>query len=330
MDKVSNPHDKLIKEIWSDKKEAQSFLENHLPNDILELINLDSLKIAKDSFIEEDLTDHYSDLLYHVKFEDDPGFIYLLFEHKSFKENLVHLQVFGYMNNIWKLHAKQTEEKKLPIIIPLVLYHGKTKWEIDTSFSSIISGPCEKLKKYIPDFEFILYDLTQYADDDIKGKVLSQIMLFLFKHIHDNDILDKLPGILSLINQLTMKDTGERSIETLLIYLFSTVDINVEDINEIVKKSISEDKGDILMTLAERLRNEGFQIGRQKGRQEGAIEGLIEGIVTAVTVKFGTGTDAKKLIELIKNIEDVDQLKAVNTAVIKAQSIPEMANFLTK
>ncbi len=227
---------------------------------------------------------------------------------------------------LWKLHAKQTEEKKLPIIIPLVLYHGKTKWEVDTNFSSIISGPCEKLKKYIPDFEFILYDLTQYSDDDIKGKVLSQIMLLLFKHIQDNDILDKLPGILSLINQLTMKDTGERSIKTLLIYLFSTVDINVEDINEIVKKSTSEDKGDLLMTLAERLRNEGFQVGRQ----EGTIEGLIEGIVTAVSVKFGTETDAKKLIESIKNIKDVDRLKAVHSAVIKAQSMPEMAKFLTK
>ncbi|MCP3922312.1 MAG: Rpn family recombination-promoting nuclease/putative transposase [Desulfobacterales bacterium] len=218
MDKIINPHDKLFREAWSNKKDARSFLENYLPADVLELIDLDSLEISKDSFIEEDLKDYYSDLLYKVNFEDDDGYVYLLFEHKSFKDNFIHLQLFGYINDIWKLHVRQTKEKYLPIIIPLVLYHGKTKWDVNTSLSSLISGPYEKLKAYIPDFRFILYDLTRFSDDEIKGTVLSRIILLLFKHIFDDDIVKTLPEIFSLFNDHKEQHTGLQYIETFQRY----------------------------------------------------------------------------------------------------------------
>ncbi len=100
MDKITNPHDKLFREIWSDLKEARSFLENYLPPDVLELTDTNTLEICKDSFIEKELKDAYADILYRVKFENEPGYIYLLFEHKSYKDRLVHLQLLGYMINI--------------------------------------------------------------------------------------------------------------------------------------------------------------------------------------------------------------------------------------
>ncbi|MDY0363007.1 MAG: Rpn family recombination-promoting nuclease/putative transposase [Desulforegulaceae bacterium] len=52
---IKNSHDKLFKDTWSDLYNAKSFLENYLPKKVLELTNLDSLEICKDSFIEKDL-----------------------------------------------------------------------------------------------------------------------------------------------------------------------------------------------------------------------------------------------------------------------------------
>ena len=83
------------------------------------------------------------------------------------------MQLLGYLCRIWKLYVKQKKRFALPIIVPLVLYHGKTAWEVDTAFASLIDGPRDELRVYIPDFSFILYDLTQFSDDQIKGALFS-------------------------------------------------------------------------------------------------------------------------------------------------------------
>ncbi|MDZ7664871.1 MAG: Rpn family recombination-promoting nuclease/putative transposase [Desulfotignum sp.] len=39
------------------------------------------------------------------------GFIYVLFEHKSYYDRFVHLQLLEYMVKIWRLYIKQQEEE---------------------------------------------------------------------------------------------------------------------------------------------------------------------------------------------------------------------------
>ncbi len=76
-------------------------------------------------------------------------------------------------------------------------------------------------------------------------------------------------SIFSLLKDLTQQDTGLRYIETLLRYLFNTVDITVDQIKSIVEQSLSNVQGELIMTLAEKLRNEGFLKGIEKGKQQG-------------------------------------------------------------
>ncbi len=338
MDKITNPHDKLFREIWSNQQEALSFLENYLPDDILELIDPDSLEISKDTFIEEELKDLYADLLYRVKFKDEPGYIYLLFEHKSYPDRLIHLQLLGYLHRIWKLHVKQTGNKRLPMIVPLVLYHGKTKWHMDTEFATLFSGPYEKLQTFIPNFEFVLYDLTRFSDEQIKGTLLSRIVLLLLKHISDPDFMDKLPEIMTLFSDLMKEEKGLRNLETVLRYLFSTVEnITPEKMQTVIEHAISGVREDIVMTLVEKWINEGYQKGIRQGVQQGIEQGvrqgmhqgLVEGIVLAVHLKFGAGPEADKLIKVIENVKDIDRLKAIKDTILESSDVPELFHILS-
>src|SRR6056297_3480190 len=131
-------HDKLFRETWSDLASARSFLQNYLPGKVLDVARLDTLEICKDSFIEPDLKDYYSDMLYRVEFGESPG----------------------YMVKIWRLGQKQGGFGKLSIVVPLVLYHGRSKWRINENFLSGFNGPVESLVEYIPDFRYVLYDLS--------------------------------------------------------------------------------------------------------------------------------------------------------------------------
>ncbi|MCA1787178.1 MAG: Rpn family recombination-promoting nuclease/putative transposase, partial [Desulfobacteraceae bacterium] len=102
---VINPHDKVFQTAYSDLENARSLLYHRLPDKVLKLVDLNTLEISKDSFIEKELADYYSDMLYRVMLKDgSQGFIYVLFEHKSYFDRFVHLQLLEYMVKIWRLY----------------------------------------------------------------------------------------------------------------------------------------------------------------------------------------------------------------------------------
>jgi predicted transposase YdaD len=219
------------------------------------------LEISKDSFIEKDLAEYYSDILYKVNLTDDSqGFICVLFEHKSYYDKFVHLQLLEYMIKIWRLHIKQhkTQPDYLPIVIPLLICYARKEWPEDTvRFTSLLSGPVEDLVGYIPDFGFELYDLHRFSDDEIKGTIASRVILLLLKHIRDPDLLQKLPDILVLMRTLMEKQTGLQWLEVVILYLAAVKDeddLSVKQIKEITEQAISKDMGEYVMTSAEKLR----------------------------------------------------------------------------
>ncbi|NSW90473.1 MAG: Rpn family recombination-promoting nuclease/putative transposase [Firmicutes bacterium] len=59
-----------------------------------------------------------------------------------------------------------------------LVYHGEDRWKIDTKFIGMIEGVrelLESIKKYIPNYEYILCDLSPYGDEEIKGNVKLKI-----------------------------------------------------------------------------------------------------------------------------------------------------------
>lgn len=134
-------------------------------------------------FIGKELKENIADLLYKVNINDKEGYVCFLFEHKSFPDRQVILQVLRYMIEIWESKIRVDKEARkegateltgdfeLPIIIPLVVYHHKTTWKIKRSLGEMLKDydkfP-EEMKKYIPNFEYILFDLKHDKQKQMK------------------------------------------------------------------------------------------------------------------------------------------------------------------
>lgn len=277
MDSVHNPHDALFREIYSRKAEARSFLAHYLPEDVLAVLDVDSLDICKDSFVDEELKAYYSDILYSVQLAGQPGYVYVLFEHKSYPDRLIHLQILDYMLKIWRLDQHKGETtRKLPIILPVVLYHGGAPWMYGRQLLDLLCGPTDQLTAYVPDFRILLTDLSAYADDDIQGTIVSRVVLLLFKHIFDPDLHDRLPDILKLLRELSTQESGLRMLETVLRYVYSAVErLSADEIVDIARQTLHQQGGGISMTIAQKLRQEGRQEGRQQGLENGEVIGGI-------------------------------------------------------
>jgi len=331
MRKTINPHDKLFREVWSDTGNARSFLAHYLPPEVLQITDLESLEICKDSFVEKDLREYFSDMLYKVGLAGLPGYVYLLFEHKSYPEKWVHLQLLEYMLKIWRLNLKEDNVAGLPVIIPLVLCHGRQSWPMDRArFSSLLTGPVEQLSTYIPDFSFVLYDLTRFSDEDIKGTIMARVVMLMFKYIFDPDVEDKLPGIFALMRELMGKETGLQYLEAVLRYLFSTVDIPANRIKTIVEQSFSDKEGEFIMTLAERLHKEGFDKGIQQGLEQGLQKGMLqqsrEAVIDILEMRFEI--IPRSILVIINEINEPLILKTLHKKAVTVKSLDEFRHLI--
>lgn len=193
--------------------------------------------------------------------------------------------------------------------------------------------PNESFLEFTPDFRFILYDLSRYSDDDIKGEILLKVALLIMKHIFDEELAPKLPGIFKLFEDLLSKDTGLKYIETLLKYILSgTESVNEKDLASALKQ-VAGPKGEaIIMTAAERLmqigREEGIQKGLQQGIQQGILKGSVESLdeelELAISIKFGETIETKTAMDIIKSIDDPSRLRDLKQIVKDSMDINEL------
>jgi predicted transposase/invertase (TIGR01784 family) len=105
---LTNPHDRFFRHALARQEVVTDFLRNYLPPDAAALINLDLVQPAPDTFVDESLQAHYSDLVFTVQLIDKrPAVVYVLFEHKSYPDVNTPFQLLRYMVRIWERWQKE-------------------------------------------------------------------------------------------------------------------------------------------------------------------------------------------------------------------------------
>jgi len=273
-------HDGLFKFAFDNKNIAESFARENLPAEITKDLDFSSMTQDKDTFIDQTLSRCYSDVLYHIRFRENPAVLYFLFEHKSWEPEFSGVQLLKNMTHIWEKHvSKHKGIKKLPVIIPLLIYHGEYPWKADTSFLSLFDNP-GILAKYIPAFNYELYDVSHMPEERIiKGEVELRIVLMALRYVFHPEIMSRLKDIFQLFRELPGKAEFNRYLELLLIYLGSNIrDVEPAQLQEAVTAAL-EEGGAIMGTVFQKLMEQGREIGVKEGKELGVKEGKELGVI---------------------------------------------------
>ncbi|MEI2607728.1 MAG: Rpn family recombination-promoting nuclease/putative transposase [Candidatus Promineifilaceae bacterium] len=330
MPDIQNPHDKFFKEAFARPEVVRDFLSRRLPPDVLAQVDLNTLQLQKDSFVDPALQEHFTDLLFQVNIHNHKlGFIYLLFEHKSYPDRWLAFQLLRYMMRIWEQAHRDQPDENLPIIIPLVIYQGRVKWTIASDFAFLFAGP-ESLKRYWPNFTFELTDLSRYNETDIKEELLLRVVLFTMRLINNKKLVPQLPEMFALIMRVMPRQTALEFLDTVLRYMaYASDSVSREDIRQALRKALP-DKGDVIMgTLVrewlEEGRAKGLEEGRQEGRQEGLQEGLLQAqkraVLAVLRTRFGEG--GEDFAAALQPINDLDYLQQLLRQAVLVPSLGE-------
>ncbi len=288
MSYLTNPHDHFFKELFSRPEVAADFISNYLPPEVVAALDLSSLELIKDSFVDDALRSHLSDLLYRLGLRGGgDAYVCLLFEHKSEMDNWVCWQILRYKVRAWEAQLRQ-EAAKLSPIIPVVFYHGARRWQTPREFGALIEfGGHDALREFEPEFRYYLCDLSSYDVSQIKGVAILQVGLRLMRTIFTNEFEETLEEIFDLLLR-EQEPSAMEYLRTVLRYAAaSRKKFSQEDLQRVVEKKLPKPEGIKLMeTLAEIWMEQGLQRGIQQGRLEASQE-LAERALRAIQRKFG-------------------------------------------
>lgn len=126
MSEIVSPHDRFFKGLFGKPEIARSFVQNYLPAEILNLLDLETPALTGESFVDVELQAQISELVYQLRWRDGRrAYLYLLFEHKSYVAPYVPFQVLRYMVRLWERQIITFSGLFCPII-PVVFYHGRS------------------------------------------------------------------------------------------------------------------------------------------------------------------------------------------------------------
>ena len=306
-------HDGLFRVSFDKKKVAESFARENLPGEITRDLDFSTLTLCKDTFVGKKLARSFSDVLYEIRFKNKPAYLYFLFEHKSWEPDFPGVQLLKNMAHIWEAHVTQhPETQKLPPIIPLLIYHGESPWKVDTHFISMFDIP-DVLEKYIPSFNYELYDISHMPEERIKGAVELRIVLMAFRYIFQPEIMSRLKNIFQLFRELTDNTTFNEYLEMLLIYLGSNIkNVKFDQLQESVNDAIKEG-GALMNTIFQEVLGKGKEIGIKEGEEIGLKKGEEKNKLRVALNCLIKGMD----IETISDITDlpVERIELLKTAL---------------
>lgn len=183
-----NPHDKFFKAIMEEKNTAIAFLNKFLPQTLKELLLIEELEYIKTSFVTPDLEESFADVVFRIPLRSKKGesiFVSVIIEHKSYADELACIQLLGYLAGSYQKQIKS--RKPLEIVIPILYYHGKERWQIPDMNQLFKSSP-EYLKKYLPNFNILFVDLLSLNENSIETLTDQLLKAALLTQFHRFDI----------------------------------------------------------------------------------------------------------------------------------------------
>ncbi|EIL7533238.1 Rpn family recombination-promoting nuclease/putative transposase, partial [Escherichia coli] len=211
------PHDAAFRSFLANPDVARDFLELHLPAEYRQLCDLSTLKLEPATFVEPDLHQYASDILWSVKTTGGKdGYVYTLIEHQSTENLYMPFRMLRYSVAAMQRHLEQY--KTLPLVIPVLFYHGeRSPYPYSMNWLDCFENPALAAKIYTKPFPLV--DITVVDDNEIMNHRRMAALTLLMKHIRHRDmmeLLDKLPQV--------MVEISDEQVRVLIHYIVNAGD----------------------------------------------------------------------------------------------------------
>jgi hypothetical protein len=193
------------------------------------------------------------------------------------------------------------EGTRLPIIVPLVMYHGaEGAWTAPHRVEELFDLPeeweeRERWRVLVPHFEYLLDDLTAEREEALKARLgppLVQLAWLLLRYGRTEELAERLLEWVGLFVRVRAAPEGAEHLGMVIRYLLYIGNSRVrEAAGRVLHSVVDAQRAEELMRsygeeLIEQGRQEGLARGQAKGRAEGVLRILaVRGVNVADEVR---------------------------------------------
>ena len=281
--------------------------------------------LMEGTFINGDGAKTQCDALFRVRLKSgQDARIYVLLEHKSSVDYDTPLQIVRYMLNIWARELKATPaHRKLPMILPLVFYHGLGEWTVPLSLAEMIDAP-DGVDDPLRGFAYTLRDLRRLDPWHLAQNPEVQAALVALWLVFEENVL---PELLDLVTGGIVD--GSEFESHIITYISEKFNIDAPTLEASLQRTKPQ-RWEILMGTAaeswlEQGRTEGWTEGKTEGRAEGRAEGEVIGIEKGKVIGIAEGKAETFLRQARLKF---DAIPDARVAQVRAASLVEIDAWL--
>ena len=274
-------HDAVSKELLEYEEELidymRDFLDYHLKKEDLKLIN-------KEYRLKKSLITKYIDILCQIKGKE----VFIIIEHQSTIDYKMSERISEECLAIVQSrdkYMKRSKNRKVPVILPIVLCTANKKWDAPTTLIENEDNPYKFPKQNYP--RYIVVNNKDYTIDELLKKRTGIAVDMAFEKVETKEEIDYIIDKLKKFGKVNKRE--ERALK-LIIENIELVMPNLmkhlpEEEIEKTKKEMIEimSEGGNCMSNFERAiakiikeNNEARAEGRAEGRTEGRTEGILQ------------------------------------------------------
>lgn len=248
--KINHIHDKTFRKILDDKKEFTIFINK--------IFNLEEKLEEKDiekynrKFVSVDYTNQESDVIYKLKNKE----IFILVEHQTKIDKKMPIRILKYELEIIRSRMDENNRLEFPIIIPIVLYTGKQRWNAKINYPSYNS----ELARYrgLKKVEYNLVDINDYTIEDLykENSILTKIMILE----KSNKYIEIINNVDKIVNKVYDSKLYTQTQKEMLLNILNNTMINIVGNKKMKEYKIKLEGGENMLALYEMIENERNEI----------------------------------------------------------------------
>ncbi|SEI49997.1 Rpn family recombination-promoting nuclease/putative transposase [Nitrosomonas eutropha] len=344
-------HDHGYKLLFSHPEMVADLLRGFVREDWIKYLDFSTLEKINGSYVIDDLRERHDDVIWRIRWRKDQAgetesdwlYIYLLLEFQSTVDWFMAVRIMTYVGLLYQDLIRSESigtDKRLPPILPVVLYNGEPRWQAPVNIANLIMPVPGGLERYRPQLHYLLLDEGNYSEHELTSLHNLAAALFRLENSHTpEDVQQVLQALITWLQSPEQSNLRRAfSIWIQRVYLRNRMPgikfDEVQDLQE-VHSMLSERVKEWTKDWKQQGVAEGLQEGLQKGLQEGLQKGLQEGLKKGrlegeaeflqylLEQRFGSGSISEAVRKRIE-AADTHTLQRWGKQILTAQTIEEV------
>jgi predicted transposase/invertase (TIGR01784 family) len=310
---------------------ARGVLRAVVPAVVADAIDWQTLTSVPGNFVDLELGQQYTDLLFSAQWKDGSELLaYILFEHFSAppktRDGPMAYRLLRYQVRIWEeWFSRHPEAKTLPMIIPVVMYHGQAPWSEPRLFGDVLAVPPAvrpAVEPFLVQFAYLLNDLSEISDDELRTRAMTavaKLVTLCFKHARTRpDFMALLGRWIDVVREVVQAPNGLAALAQVLCYVLQVSEhVERNALKALLAREIGPETEEAIVTAGQLL----IEQGRQQGREEGRLR-LQELLLQLLRERFGGQVDAH--VEQRIATASIEQVETWTRRVVSAATLGEL------